>query len=261
MGKRKNNIYGNCTMTAPDGTVMCRCNKSKANWYLDRNLATVVSENPLVIRLDFEPKGYGHSDDPYYLSSKENVCVVCGSENAFELTKHHCVPKQYRKNFPDNLKKHNSHDIVSICYKCHEDYEMIALNLKREIAREFGIELHVPHEYDCNLRNISGLAFAVMEHGGKMSPERKAFLMQRISDFFGKEVKEEELSEIAGVEIVPIDINHVNHGKFVVEQLGDDIEVIEAFIQRWRKHFVDTMKPKFLPDYWDEYRPLAHIHD
>ena len=256
--KRKNKIYGNCTMTAPDGTVMCRCDEKKANWYLDRNLATVMGEKPLVIRLDFEPKGLAHSDDPYYLSVKKNICVVCGSEDALELTKHHCVPKQYRKNFPDKLKKYNSHDIVSICYKCHEDYEMIALSLKRAIAREVGIELHVPHEYDNELRHITGLAYAVLEHGDKMPPERKADLIKEISDHFEKEITEEELREIAGIEIVSIDVKHVNHGKFVVEQLGD-IEAIEAFVQRWRKHFVDMMKPKFLPDYWDECKPLKSV--
>lgn len=245
-------------MTAPDGTVMCRCDEKRAKWYLDRNLATVMSKSPLVIRLSFEPKGFGHSDDLYYLSSKENICVVCGNKEALELTKHHCVPKQYRKNFPNKLKKHNSHDIVSICYKCHEDYETIALDFKRIIAREVGIELHVPYKYDKALRMITGLAYAIIEHGHKMPLERKAALMKEISDYFEKEIKEEELVNIAGTEIVPIDIKHVDHGKFVVDQL-EDFEAIETFVQRWRKHFVDTMKPQFLPDYWDEYKPLKSL--
>ena len=255
--KRKNKIYGNWTMTAPDGTVMCRCDEKRANWYLDRNLATIQS--PLVIRLNFVPKGFGHSDDLYCLSSKENICVVCGNKEALELTKHHCVPKQYRKNFPDKLKRHNSHDIVPICYKCHEEYEMIALDFKRVIAKEVGIELHVPYKYDKALVVITGLAYAIIEHGHKMPLERKAALMKKISDYFEKEIKEEELADIAGTKIVPINIKHVDdHGKFVVDQL-EDLEAIEVFVQRWRKHFVDTMKPKFLPAYWDEYKPLKSL--
>lgn len=243
-------------MTAPNGKIMCRCDEKRANWYLDRNLATIVIENPLIIRLDFEPKGFGHSDDPYYLSNKENICVVCGNKDALKLTKHHCVPKQYRKNFPEELKNHNSHDIVSICYKCHENYEKKALDFKRIIAREVGIELHVPREYDYVLRDIARSAYAIVKHGHKIPQDRKSILMKKISDYFKKEIKEEELGDIAGIEIVPIDIEHVDHGKFVVDQL-DNFEAIEVFVQRWRKHFVDTMKPKFLPDYWDEYKSVT----
>ena len=61
---------------------MFRCCKKKAIWYLDRNLGTKVSENPLIIQLTFVPKGIGHIDDPYFLQEMHNRCVVCGSEDA-----------------------------------------------------------------------------------------------------------------------------------------------------------------------------------
>ena len=135
---------------------------------------------------------------------------------------------------------------------------MIALDFKRIIAKEVGIELHIPHKYDKALKIVAGLAHAILKHGYKMPSERKANLMKKISEHFGKEIKEEELKDIARTEIVPVDIKHINHGKFVVDQLVD-LEAISVFVKRWRRHFVETMKPKFLPDFWDEYKPLESL--
>jgi hypothetical protein len=36
------------------------------------------------------------------------------------------------------------------------------------------------------------------------------------------------------------------HGKLVVQQLTD----LNAFIYRWRRHFVAVLQPKFLSDAW-----------
>ncbi len=59
-------------MLDPDGTLLCTINKKKVKWYLDRNIAELVSEEPLTIKLKFKPGGKGHSNDPYYTSTKEN---------------------------------------------------------------------------------------------------------------------------------------------------------------------------------------------
>ena len=39
------------------------------------------------------------------------------------------------------------------------------------------------------------------------------------------------------------------HGKVLLEKLGGD-ESIPDFIKLWRKNFLDTMDPKFLPNNW-----------
>jgi hypothetical protein len=53
----KKAVYEGCKMVAPDGEVLSNCDSKKIKWYLDRDLAEVISENPLTIRLKFEPNG------------------------------------------------------------------------------------------------------------------------------------------------------------------------------------------------------------
>jgi len=75
---RKKQLYENCRLMAPDGAVLCTCSTKKVRWYLDRGLAVLECEEPLSVRLKFEPRGRGNVDDAYYTSDKENRCVVCG---------------------------------------------------------------------------------------------------------------------------------------------------------------------------------------
>lgn len=85
----KKAVYENCRMIAPDGEVLSNCDSKKIQWYLDKDLAEIVSENPLTIRLNFEPNGRTGSskplkdlyDDHFYTVARENKCVVCGKSD------------------------------------------------------------------------------------------------------------------------------------------------------------------------------------
>lgn len=41
------------------------------------------SEEPFVVRLLFEPSGRPDSQQDYYLTAKENLCVVCGKADSY----------------------------------------------------------------------------------------------------------------------------------------------------------------------------------
>lgn len=41
------------------------------------------SEEPFVVRLLFEPSGRPDSKQDYYLTAKENLCVVCGKADSY----------------------------------------------------------------------------------------------------------------------------------------------------------------------------------
>ena len=64
----KKAVYENCKMLAPDGVVLSNTDKKKAYWYVERNLATIEFEEPLTIRLNFQPsnryrnRGTGEED-------------------------------------------------------------------------------------------------------------------------------------------------------------------------------------------------------
>ena len=58
-------------------------------------IADKVSENPLVVKLKFEPSGRPKSERNYYLQLKENMCVVCGTTEGY--ARKFIVPQEYRK--------------------------------------------------------------------------------------------------------------------------------------------------------------------
>lgn len=96
---RKTPLYHNAKMLAPDGEPLCVCDNRKADWYVQKGLAEVVEEDPLTVRLRFEPSGRPEGvAGQYYLIVKSNVCVVCGAEDSY--LRKYIVPHEYRRFFP-----------------------------------------------------------------------------------------------------------------------------------------------------------------
>lgn len=87
----------------------------------------MVSEDPFIFQLEFEPKGRGDAGK----EPKENKCVKCGAED--NLTRHHVVPYFLRKMMNPENKDHRSDDIVPLCSSCHVDYERSSSQLKKSI--------------------------------------------------------------------------------------------------------------------------------
>lgn len=68
------------------------------------------------------------------------------------------------------------------------------------------------------------------------------------------------LNDLVGVE------TFVSHGELVVDKLIKDALVrkdfdevtrnLDEFCVKWRNHFIETMKPKCLSEYWDPKRSL-----
>jgi hypothetical protein len=104
--ERRGPLYDNVKLVAPDGEVLSTCSRHKAEWYMKRGLATMVSHSEdsdaLVIQLNFEPAGRRKADEEYEVVDKENVCVRCGA--AEHHVRHHVVPRQYRYGCPQESK-------------------------------------------------------------------------------------------------------------------------------------------------------------
>ena len=58
-------------------------------------IADEVCDDPLTVKLRFEPSGRPKSEANYYCRSKQNICVVCGSKEAY--VRKNVVPHEYRK--------------------------------------------------------------------------------------------------------------------------------------------------------------------
>jgi len=98
-------------MHAPDGQLLSYIDLKKAKWYVEKGLATMDSEDPLTIKLKFDPKNRNDLldkhlhhlyADSFYQENRINQCVTCGITKDF--ARYHIIPAVYRTHFPDSLK-------------------------------------------------------------------------------------------------------------------------------------------------------------
>jgi hypothetical protein len=249
---RRAALYGNVRFQGPAGQPMFHGDSEKALWYLNRDLVEVVSQSPPVLRFKFVPGGSGHAGDDFYLAGKANRCVVCGAEEG--LNRHHVIPSVYRRHLPAEVKNHSHHDVVLLCLACHEKYERAADRLKGELGQELGVPLHgLRGERDRQRSKAVKLAFALVRHGATIPPARKEEMLQAIGAWLGKwPVSEADVEAVAQLPS-SLDEDVVEHGQHVVAQTRD----VQAFVRRWREHFLHSMEPKFLPEHWDVDRPAS----
>lgn len=242
----KNKPYGNCIVKNIKGIHIFNCSKKRCAWYLKRNLATIVKANPLTIQLNFVSKGDGHMDEPYFLQDRKNICVVCGSSE--KLTMHHILPFCYKRHMSEKFKSHNSYDILPLCYKCHGSYEIKANKFKDNLIIEYGV-IKTQNFLDKTLKSVCLHAAALLKYGENIPYERRNDLMESIKKYYGRE--EISIDDLKNASTIEYHIKQKNEQKtdsqFVVEALID----IPAFIKRWRKHFIDSLAPKYMPEHWD----------
>ncbi|MFW5847766.1 MAG: hypothetical protein ACOCVF_02490 [bacterium] len=255
----------------PNGKHMFTCGEKKAYWYLERELAKNIGKKK--IQLTFEPKGDGfESDEEFGLAGRIVQCVVSGEKE--ELQRHHIVPYCYRSWFPEEYKSKNHHDVVLVTYKIHEQYEMHASRFKDQLALEYG----VPSLKECNLNYTKFLTdyangrikllsrfHSIFRSSGNLPPEKIMEILRDVSMYTHIRLKlllsfnymqlyklyrylyskhEKEFAYIKEENKKRFD-----HGMLLVSKL-DTEEKLEEFIKRWRKHFIDTMNPPYMPIGW-----------
>lgn len=238
--------YENFGMLHPDGKLMCYCKSKRAHWYVNHNLATWIDSYNF--KLNFIPNGYGKSDDPYYVQSLENRCVVCGSEE--NLNKHHVVPYVFRSRFPIEYKESNHHDILVTCVACHENYELHATKYKLELAKELGLSfnLNVDPQIEENKKILSARRILnklnnhliVNKNNEPCSiPMEKLLILQNKAS---QEIKEEQKVNVIWADKI-------------VENILSNNTILE-FVCSWRNHFLIHTKPKYLPKHWSVNKEL-----
>lgn len=230
-------IYDNCQMLSPEGRLMCVVSSKRMNWYVRRGLAEVVSEDPPTFMLNFKPAGVGSVHRGPLM--RKNICVVCGRPD--DLTKHHVVPKCYVKYFPRKYKDRNSKDILVMCRGHHAEYEGKAYSLRQELAVEF--DAPVEDREDVDLAMAAKSLNALSSYGHRIPPERVARLNGRVDRYLRKTgMTRSDLSSHSA--------SRESHSEKVVAAIGPD--GIGDFAERWRRHFLETMRPEYLPDDWQD---------
>jgi hypothetical protein len=246
--KRKVLIYDNCKVLNPNGDLMFRCLKKKINWYLKRNLAVVIDNDPLTIQLNFVPKGKGELNESL-LHVRENKCVVCGDIKLENLTKHHLIPYEFRKHFPIKMKEHNSSFIVPLCEECHRIYEKMASKRKLEISEQFNIGKTFKEER----RQVKGMIKYLIKNRESIPEEGIVNLKNKIKKYlsiFDIKLTDDDFNSDEKIRsyLSLLPIKEEAFGEEVVKRCND----IEEFSNSWVKHFIETMHPLFIPSVLNE---------
>jgi len=265
-GSRKFDLSDNWDVHHPNGTHMYTTSKRKVDWYLQRDLAEVFAPNK--VRLKFIPKGEGFKEHEVFGKlPRINRCVVCGEEH--NLQRHHVVPYHYRKFMPLKYKSRNHHDVVLICRKHHEEYEQIAKFYKNEIAVRFNvdsIEVMNARQISYMVQNLKDqfkvvkLLDTVLNRYNVIPEERVTWIAKELKTILDIDLLQMTFDDIEELLIKTdklirakknelMNVENFYHGKAVIEKLQSTKD-FETFIKGWRVHFVESMKPKFMPTGW-----------
>ena len=103
---------------------------------------------------------------------------------------------------------------------------------------------------DPELRKVKAAARALDKPGNKLPEERRQELSLIVQKHFSASaLTPEMISQAATMETHKENANFASHGFEVVKRVSMEGKLLK-FEKMWRKHFVDTMQPKFLPPLW-----------
>jgi hypothetical protein len=238
-------------LLAPDGQHLSTVDKKKAEWYLVRGLADMVTEDPPTVKLRFEPSGRPGKDREYYLAEKENKCVVCGKEDGY--IRKNVVPHEYRRYFPPGTKEHLSHDVLLLCVGCHQLSSQHDTRMRQMLANRYSAPLasSMPtYRNDPVLTRVKSHAKALLR-GNDIPEIRRRQLLQTLADHYGiEEVTADIIVEASQIDTrISFENGGICHSKKVVESVLEEDKLFE-FQREWRQHFLDSMKPQHLPKLW-----------
>ncbi|XP_055642855.1 exonuclease 3'-5' domain-containing protein 2 [Toxorhynchites rutilus septentrionalis] len=265
MATRSSPLYDNCEMQAPNGEILCTCDRKKAEWYVLKGLAEIVAHHPtFTIRLNFEPKGRAVGDvGKYYQSAKENQCVVCGGKDSY--VRKNIIPREYRRNFPLILKENNSHDVLLLCAPCHQSSTMHDDNMRLKLASMCTAPLSSKDNrkeirVEC-MSELRKAARAVVYNGKTIPEERKKGLFKRIQKLLpnGTEITPELLQHYANINVSIPNSDYRPHGATVVEYFKQQPGGLIELERMWREHFLQSMKPKYMPELWSVEHNLERL--
>lgn len=227
-------VYDNCGIYAPDGDLLSYISERKAKWYISHNLAVQVSDNPLCIKLLFEPKNRSQPSEP--IMHKKNMCVECATTEM--LTRHHIVPYCFRILMSKSYSSHNSYDLAVMCRKCHNQYEIEAAKLKTILIQQFVPSYKTEMDKDfCKGKNI---ILKIRKDENTLTEIHRSVLYQKLEVIKNKWCIDND--------DILVNYEKINFFKEVYDVLGT-----EFLVHFWQSHFYETVKPKYIGSYWKPY--------
>lgn len=237
-------LYENYRMLSPNGELICMCSKKKMLWYVKREIAKLNSDQTSFTLL-FEPKGNGQ-EHPFYKQAHSNKCVSCGSTKS--LNRHHIVPYCYRKYFPKAIKEFSSYDILPLCIDCHSLYETKALEVKKQLVSILPDKIVKQNLVEYKVSKLNNLVNAIQRYKNQIPSDTLNKYFDKIKLLSNNTIHEDNIHEII-----------ISKPKFESDELRSE-EIVNFYLEKdqldelillWRKHFINILKPQFLPSSWE----------
>lgn len=103
---------------------------------------------------------------------------------------------------------------------------------------------------DPELKKMKCAAKALVYAGKTIPEQRRNELLSTVKDYLKTDNPTREmLLQASELETRRENCDFVSHGREVVSKVKESGELL-SFERMWRKHFLETMKPKYLPPLW-----------
>lgn len=246
-------LYDNCNLLNPDGELLALIDAKRAKWYVKKGLGILEKECPLTVRLKFSPSNNEKREDRFYLIPRENKCVVCGmTEN---LTRHHVVPQSFRRHFSLDLKSRASHDVLAVCRKCHDDYNVFEVEFRKILAERYSIFVNKAGASGPDYTRKYASAARALLNETKLPVKREDELLELLIDYLGKWPEKEDLIKLAYSLNPYLKEGYRTVSEYIVGK--SSFKELNELAKEWRAHFIETMKPEYLPPEWSVNRNLG----
>ena len=104
------------------------------------------------------------------------------------------------------------------------------------------------------MKAVRSAAKALLKNKGQIPDERVMELKSILSEYYGvQEVDETVCKRGMNLESNVLNEGYIPHGKKVVDFFMKEHNGEKGIVElekMWRKHFLDTMRPQFLPPLW-----------
>ena len=153
------------------------------------------------------------------------------------------------------MRDHQSHDVLLMCLNCHQESN----RRDHEMRLKLGTICGAPFDENCPksredfvLKGVRSAGRALLKdlERNKIPENRKKDLFKTLQEHFNKEVINiEDIEMASNTDPYIQNEDYISHAESVVNYYTEN-EGILKLEKLWRQHFLDSMKPKFLPENW-----------
>lgn len=166
---------------------------------------------------------------------------------------------------PLNYKSRTNHDVVFISEIAHDEYEIYAQEFKEYLHIKYGVpnikegqalELKYRNDNNINeLRRIFKFINILLSKNTDIPETRLNSISQEVETYIKangyNSLKLEEVRDKINIKIKKLDSFKIDVHQLMIEKLTQDNNLpLNEFIVNWRMHFIEKMKPKYMPIGW-----------